>query len=85
MKVWITAYALTLGILEFEADTYRPDIIPDPSNTYYHGKYKHWHTSFKSAQNRAEQMKQYKIEKLKKQLAKIEKLDFSQAKQGVSS
>jgi hypothetical protein len=43
---------------------------------FYHGEGKEWHTSKESAIKKAQEMKQKKIETLKKQIAKLEKIKF---------
>lgn len=81
MKVWITKYALTAGIMEVDAEfcksmstmvSYRPEGAS--YDQYAHGD--DWHTDLDSAKAKAEQMRQAKIASLKKQIAKLEKLEF---------
>lgn len=78
MKVWITKYALTQGIFEKEV---REGI--DGSAVYgetlyesYHGEGKQWHRTKESAIKRAEEMRKDKIERLKKQIKKLERMRF---------
>lgn len=78
MKVWITKYALTKGILEMEGEeTISPSMIcitntqpPD----YYNGK--DWHFSKKKAIERANEMALNKINTLQQQIEKIKSLKF---------
>ena len=83
MKIWNTKYALTNGITEHEAEDcfhisegwvkYQTD---NGYLQYLHGEGKQWHRTQESALARAEEMRQKKIQSLRKQLAKIESLRF---------
>jgi len=75
MKVFITKYALTKGILEFEV-TEKDDMVSVGGNFLhnFHGEGKEWHRSINEARIRAEQMRLNKISQLKKQIQKLEKL-----------
>jgi len=80
MKVWITKYALTEGIIEAEASlceghgiaprTMIELVSSDPYYTHYHKP--DWYETRRAAVERAEQMRQKKIASLRKQLAKLE-------------
>ena len=78
VKVWITKYALTRGILECKAEYNEdyPGMIlikgngPCTANAYYHGC--DWHLTEIGAKSRASEMIDSKIECLKKQIAKLE-------------
>lgn len=77
MKVWITRYALSEGISEKEVvlSEGSPNMVLErPSFAHYHKP--DWHETKESAIERAEQMRIKKIASLKKQIAKLEKLDF---------
>lgn len=80
MKVWITKYALTQGIIEKEAElceSYDGMIRVSGKFSYYlHGEGKEWHRTKESAIARAEEMRQKKIESLKKQIQKLEEMHF---------
>lgn len=79
MKVWITKYALTKGILEKECEDCRDDTVRETENSfpvYYHGEGKEWHRTKESAIKRAEEMRQKKITRLKKQIEKLEGMRF---------
>lgn len=78
VKVYITKHALTSGIVEREAELCNENMIVTVEKwpAYYHGKGKEWHLSHESAVKRAEEMRQKKIESLKKQMKKIENLKF---------
>jgi hypothetical protein len=82
MKVWITKYALTQGIYEIEAEICKdinPDMIARANVNYsecYHGKGREWHLTKEDAIKRAESIKINKIESLRKQINKLENLQF---------
>ena len=66
MKVWITKYALTRGIIEIHN-----------LNDCYSGKRYRWiHLDKESAIKKAEEMRQKKITSLKKQIKKLEEMRF---------
>ena len=80
MKIFITKYALTDGIIEKEAmnvdDSNMMEVIGggDRFNWYAHtGEYS---LTRKEAVKRAEEMRLKKIASLKKQIAKLENLTF---------
>ncbi len=82
MKVFVTKYALTLGIIEIEAETcdsVNPDMIKDINrkHDYYHGEGREWHRSRETAIFKAQAMKEAKIKALNKQLEKLNKLTFN--------
>ncbi|MBB1614479.1 hypothetical protein A9978_18740 [Pseudomonas sp. UMC65] len=77
MKVWITKYALTVGIIEAEGvvSKHSPGMVSYHDSTgpvlqFAHGN--DWHTTERAAFNRAEEMRQKKIASLKKQIKKLE-------------
>ena len=80
MKVWITRYALTDGILDtdakvcFDADATGNMISCDRG--YFHGDGRDWHRTKEAALVRAEKMRQKKIASLKKQIEKLERMKF---------
>lgn len=76
MKVWITKYALTQGIIETEAERSKnhEDMIDTGKFGYYHGS--DWHTTEEDAIKKAEEMKIRKIISLEKQINKIKELKF---------
>lgn len=78
MKVWITKYALTSGILEREAEVCTDSTISVKGTGYctvcFHGN--EWHKSRESAIAKAEEMRKKKIASLKKQIEKLEKMEF---------
>jgi hypothetical protein len=80
MKVWITKYALTIGIYTIEGavtestDTNMLIGKVDGYQVYYHNQ--EWHKTEEEAKQRAEGMRLTKIKSLKKSLAKFEKMKF---------
>ena len=78
MKVYITKYALTAGIIEADAEILKGDmiLINGDWNRCFHGEGKDWHRTFEEAYKKAEQMRIKKIASLKKQLSKYEKMRF---------
>lgn len=79
MKVYITKYALTQGIYSMEVDKIPENgVIRDPENalTYYHGEGKEWHRTKEAAVKRANEIREKKIESLKKSITKLERLNF---------
>ena len=83
MKVWITKHALTLGIYEKEAEACgkgEADLIRvSPEETGYFTEYFHkpdWHPNRDLAVDRAQEMLLKKLQSLKKQVARLEKMSF---------
>jgi Leu/Phe-tRNA-protein transferase len=89
MKVYITKYALTEGILEVDAEIdgtmakYRNGAFP----VCAHGEGREWHLLEKSALTKTEELRQRKIasytkaiDKLKKMTFKVKKYDFNKAR-----
>ena len=83
MRVYITKYALTAGILEVdgEVSSNSPTLMGfkyPADNWWYsiaHGEGKEWHRSLEAAQARAKQMRDKKIASLRKQIAKLESIE----------
>lgn len=81
MKIWITKYALTVGILVRESKQ-DPDgssvVVLDQlaPNGWVMFFGKDWHTSESAAIECASQMREDKIASLKKQIQKLDKLSF---------
>ena len=79
MKVWITKYALTEGIIEMNCKaTHDPKMIAGKWNGYYptYVFTPHWHASKADANARAEQMRRDKLISLEKQIARLKALRF---------
>lgn len=83
MKVWLTLHALTDGITQEEAATYRvrqsQEWIDDPNFVAVQGVIvakPDWHATREDAITRAEEMRLNKIAWLEKQLAKLKAMQF---------
>jgi len=85
IHIWVTKYALTQGIFEYDAKTtHQPNMVFVPAHTddkghalltqYFHSK--DWHTTREAAVARAEEMRAAKLKSLTAQLAKLSKLTF---------
>lgn len=83
MKVYITKYALTLGIIireDAEECKTSPSMIRVPSenicysDAYYHGEGREWCRTEDEALKRFEELKEKKLKSLSKQIRKIEML-----------
>ena len=82
MKVWITKYALTDGIIEAESDVKtqtKKKLFAFWNNDEFGGFYPQKEEVFfdrESAIKKAEEMRQKKIASLKKQIKKLEEMRF---------
>lgn len=79
MKVWITKYALTDGIIEGYASMCAFDrATVDLKNIKYEIDFygSDWHYDKESAIRQAEEMRQKKITSLKNQIKKLEEMRF---------
>lgn len=80
MKVFITKLALTKGIVELEAkpcidvSEYMIETRSNGYSVYYHKK--DWYLTKEEAIKKANKMRDRKIVSLKKQIEKLEKLNF---------
>lgn len=80
ITVWITKYALTTGIMteQVEEPTQRsPNMICARAlgpSAFFHGK--DWHRTKEAAATRAEEMRKTKLASLKKQIIKLERLNW---------
>jgi hypothetical protein len=85
MKVWITKYALTIGIesMDGEVSEQAPSMFcPDNRAwSYFHGEGREWHRTEAAAIARAEEMRVAKIASLRKSITKLEKLSFSRKRE----
>ena len=80
MKVWITKYALTKGIIEADGKLTSSDSVSVsldtlslPTHWFYKGD---WYSDKQSAIQKAEEMRRKKIDSLKKQIEKLERMRF---------
>lgn len=85
MKVWITKYALRSGIFsaEVEEEDENDTVVvrnDNSLNPYYHGDGREWHRTKESAIAKAEDMRKKKITSLKKQIEKLENMEFDTEK-----
>lgn len=78
MKVYITKYALSDGILEKDAEECDrfPGMIRTDDGAHFHGEGKDWTRKKEAAAAREEEMKAKKIKSLKKQVEKLERMKF---------
>jgi hypothetical protein len=81
MKVWITKYALTKGIIEVDDaqncnDASMIKCLRIGSLSYFHGEGKEWHKTKESAIAKAEEMRMKAIATHLKSIAKLEKMRF---------
>lgn len=77
MKIYLTRYALTKGILEKEVEETFENMVKENIGGYNKTYRKpFWHSTMDGAIAHAEKMKSAKIASLKKSIEKLEKLDF---------
>lgn len=80
MKVWITKYALTQGVLEKEVEqsSVTPNMVVSTANQFdcYHGEGRDWHRTPEAAADKAEEMRVFKIASLEKQIKKLKAMRF---------
>lgn len=75
MKVWISKYALRTGIYAEEVEVVREGVVRSGHWKFFYQN--DWHHSLESALWRAEEMRVAKLASLRKQIAKLEKIDFA--------
>ena len=84
MKVWITKYALTKGVIEADGELTSSDsvsILNRDLSLSTHWFYKgDWFSDKESAIQKAEEMRQKKIASLKKQIEKLDRMRFDDGK-----
>lgn len=80
MKVWITKYALTKGIIEMEVELCEnPQMVKEAKTewgNYFHTNGVEWHSNKETAIVKAEEMRMNKLKSLQKQIDKLNKLSF---------
>lgn len=74
MKVWITKYALTKGIREFEGELRGSAVVGPHFVEWFYPP--DWHKSREDAIAWAEKMRQKKIASLEKQIDRLKSLKF---------
>lgn len=83
-KYYVTKYALTGGIMLVDGERVgdRGEMLcrhqPGSLQQYFHGCGKEFHNTFDEAVARANEMRIAKIASMKKKLAKLEKMEFSE-------
>jgi hypothetical protein len=76
MKAYVTKYALSKGILEIDGEVFA-DGKGMKWGSYFNSAYGNdWHKTLVEAKQRANEMRLAKIESLKKQIVKLEKMTF---------
>jgi hypothetical protein len=77
MKVWITKYCLTKGIIEEEVQPCdNPDLILRGRFDYMGGRGTDWHTDLDAAVERANNVRAARLLSLKRKIAKLQELRF---------
>jgi len=84
MKVWITKYALSKGILVEEVELTTHEMVSvvktEPKDygptVYFHGKGRDWHETYEDAKTKAETMRTKKIASLERQISRLKRLLF---------
>ena len=79
MKVWITKYVLARGIFEIDVNRLSDDGETGYGETWldvYRGEGREWHRTKEYAIKKAKEIRQRKIENLKKQIKKLEEMKF---------
>ena len=80
-KVWITKYALTMGVFSVDAKISNSMVywrdVGSGHNSYAHGEGRDWHRTESAALKRAEDMRKRKIESLRRSIKKFEKMTFT--------
>src|SRR5690242_10964382 len=78
IKIWVTMYALTNGIQEYQAEMQEDGtvMVRDPGylSTYFHKG--QWHKTREAAVERAEEMRRKRIASLKQQIDRLERMEF---------
>lgn len=79
MKVWITKYALTDGVIEADVESCSSNIASVSWDNGTRCMNLHWSECYLSKEfaiKQAEEIRQKKIESLKKQIKKLEEMRF---------
>ena len=81
MKVWITKYALTIGIEEIEVEQNEriPSLVTERREDWprsFHGEGRDWHRTPEAAVERAEKMRKAKLASIDKQRKRVADLKF---------
>lgn len=86
MRVWITKYALSKGLIEADVSEpngetgfvyeLEPDGNPKSYGLYAHGEGKEWHRTRAEAEARAEVMRNARVKSLQEQVTKLTNMTF---------
>lgn len=76
MKIYVTRYALTSGVLEYDAEVKGRVAVAKNEQGRVSVFRSDWHTSLDQARASAEEMRLKKIASLNKQIRKLEQLVF---------
>ncbi len=78
MKVWITKYALSSGIICVDDAEIcgNANSMLIYAGTYFHGEGREWHCTEDGAVKKAEKMRSEKIDSLNRSITKLKKLTF---------
>lgn len=78
IRVWITKYALTVGLYEADCFLCGDGMVKTDAewSQYFHGEGKDWHRTRESALARCEVMRKAKLASIEKSRKKIEALRF---------
>lgn len=79
MKVWITKYALTVGLEEMDVEDRGDGVVRECRESwarYFHHEGKEWHRTREGALARCEVMRTAKLKSIDKQRKQIEALRF---------
>lgn len=82
MKIWVTKYTLSQGILEIDAEPCHIESMISYKTSsckiqFFHGEGKEWHRTKNAAVVRAEEMRIAKLKSLDKQMKKVAALKFN--------
>jgi hypothetical protein len=77
IKIWNSKYALTKGLIEQEAkETTNDSMVQVGPLQYLHDEGREWHRTKEQAVERAEVMRKKRIASLRKQLERLESMQF---------
>lgn len=80
MKAYVTKYALSKGILAINGEVFADGKAIKWGRYFNSAHGNDWHRALVDAQQRANEMRLAKIEALKKQIVKLEKMTFDKVK-----
>jgi hypothetical protein len=85
VKAYITKYALTAGVYLADGEVAETSdsmfvVRGKQGGEYFHGEGLDWHRTWEPALDRAKEMRANKLVSLRKQIAKLESLEFKEPK-----